>query len=238
MFKSAIRSVLRSRGYDIVRVRSNVSGNSGFEVYEYLRRDGCFDYGAYRLAQAEGNKGKLANVWVLEENIAFLADYIRRRVTNIKFGLCHGTRRGKEQQWFRQYLQCDVLGTEISDTATQFPHTIQWDFHEAKPEWVGGVDFIYSNSLEHSYDPEKCLNAWMSCLTRDGLCIIEHTSGHERASEMDPFGALISQMPYLILRWGNGAYAVREILDAPAVRETLRYASYLVIQRVGGEVAL
>ena len=177
MFKSAIRSVLRSRGYDIVRVKSNVSGNSGFEVYEYLRRDGSFDYGAYRLAQAEGNKGKLANVWVLEENIAFLADYIRRSVTNIKFGLCHGTRRGKEQQWFRQYLQCDVLGTEISDTVTQFPHTIQWDFHEAKPEWVGGVDFIYSNSLDHSYDPEKCLNAWMSCLTRDGLCIIEHTSG-------------------------------------------------------------
>ena len=34
MSKSAIRSVLRSRGYDIVRVKSNVSGNSGFEVYE------------------------------------------------------------------------------------------------------------------------------------------------------------------------------------------------------------
>jgi len=96
------------------------------------------------------------------------------------------------------------MGTEISDTATQFPNTIQWDFHEVKPEWVGAVDFIYSNSFDHTYDPERCLNAWMSCVRSGGMCILEHSSLHGTggATQLDPFGAELSQMPYLIARGG------------------------------------
>jgi hypothetical protein len=103
-----------------------------------------------------------------------------------------------------KYLDCQVIGTEISDTANEFPHTIQWDFHEAKNAWIDSVDFIYSNSFDHTCDPKKCLNVWMSCVREGGICILEHTSGHERATELDPFGAHISQMPYLILLWGEG----------------------------------
>jgi hypothetical protein len=101
-----------------------------------------------------------------------------------------------------------------------------------KPEWLNSVDFIYSNSLDHSYDPKKCLDAWMSCLTESGICILEHSSGHERAHATDPFGAYISQMPYLILSWGDGAYCAREILDAPSKKGSLQYMKYIVIQRV------
>ena len=63
----------------------------------------------------------------------YLSEYIRKNINIVKFGLCHGTRTGKEQEWFRKYLSCDVVGTEISETATQFPFTIQWDFHKSKP---------------------------------------------------------------------------------------------------------
>ena len=124
-----------------------------------------------------------------------------------------------------------MIGTEISDTAEQFPNTIQWDFHDVKPEWIDATDFIYSNSLDHSYDPEKCLNAWMSCVTPRGVCILEHSPGHERAHKLDPFGAHASQMPYLILTWGKGKYFVREILDGPSRKNSLRYLKYIVIQR-------
>lgn len=41
---------------------------------------------------------------------------------------------------------------------------------------IDATDFVYSNSFDHSYDPEKCLNAWMSCLKKGGICILEHTS--------------------------------------------------------------
>ena len=99
-----------------------------------------------------------------------------------------------------------MIGTEISDTATQFPKTIQWDFHETKPEWLEATDFIYSNSFDHSYDPEKRLDAWMSCVRTGGLCILEHSDqdGPLGAREFDPFEADIAVMPYLITAWGKG----------------------------------
>jgi hypothetical protein len=136
-----------------------------------------------------------------------------------------------------------VIGTEISDTATQFPHTIQWDFHETKPEWIDAVDFIYSNSFDHSYDPQRCLNAWMSCLKKGGLCILEHSSDNSPAitSTLDPFRADLIVMPYLITTWGEGRYCVRQLIKAPhrnteletqRMKYTLDYLYFIVIQRL------
>jgi len=114
-----------------------------------------FDYNKYKKIQIEGNKAKLDEVFEIENNIKMISSYLKNNLSEINFGICHGTRRGKEQEWFRKYLNTNIIGTEISHTATQFPHTIQWDFHEIKDEWVDSVDFIYSNSLDHSYDPES-----------------------------------------------------------------------------------
>jgi len=231
MFKQMIRALVNSFGIEIKKFRP-VDTNNGFELYRYLKPDGSFDYEKYQQIQTAGNKQKIEEVWVLEENILFLSDYINNNVASVEFGLCHGTRKGKEQEWFRKYLDCDVIGTEISDTAEQFPYTIQWDFHEVKPEWIEAVDFIYSNSFDHTYDPKRCLNAWMSCVKKGGMLILEHTSGHEQATELDPFGVDISRMPYFILVWGEGRYCVREVHNAPQKPDSLIYIQYLIIQRL------
>ena len=210
------------------------SNRVGWSIHPYLGADGKFDYQRYREAQVLANKRKIQAVWVKEENIRFLSDYIRRHIPNPAFGLCHGTRRGLEQQWFRKYLGCEVIGTEISDTAAEFPDTIQWDFHEVKPDWIGAADFIYSNSLDHSYDPEKCLNAWISCLRPEGMLIIEHSTDHVEARESDPFGAHLSVMPFLILQWSKGDYATREILRAPSTPDAVGNAHepfFLVVKK-------
>ena len=225
-----LNALARLFGYEFKR------RGSGFALHQYLKADGTFDYERYKRVQTAGNRRKIETVWAGEENIAFLAEFIRGAVGDVRFGICHGTRRGEEQKWFREQLGAEVIGTEISDTATQFPHTIQWDFHEVKPEWVGAVDFIYSNALDHSYDPRACLDAWMSCLRPGGVCIIEHSAGHERATELDPFGAPIEEMPYLILTWGRGRYHVTQILDAPVKRRA--YAKFLVVQRAAHEEAV
>lgn len=206
---------------------------TNFALFSYLQRDGQFDYERYRRVQQEGNKRKLNRVWVQEENVAFLADYLKNRLGNVTFGICHGTRRGLEQEWFSKYLGAEVIGTEISETATQFPHTIRWDFHEVKEEWKDKADFIYSNSFDHSYDPPKCLTAWMSCLRPGGLCILEHTHSHHpsHANELDPFGAHLLQMPYLITVWGGGRFGVREILSAPEKKKARGFTAFIVIQR-------
>ncbi|MBI5446214.1 MAG: hypothetical protein HY900_33995 [Deltaproteobacteria bacterium] len=231
MLRKVINLVAKPLGYELTRRRRGVHGHGGIEIYRYTKRDGTFDYQRYREVQIAGNKKKIEATWVLEENIAFLSRYIRKTVGDVAFGICHGTRRGKEQEWFRKHLGCEVIGTEISDTANDFPHTIQWDFHEAKPEWLNSVDFIYSNSFDHTYDPEKCLGVWMSCVKPGKICIIEHTSDHEKACELDPFGALITQMPYLVLSWGKGRFFVREILSAPSKLDSVAFTQFLVIQR-------
>ena len=202
-----------------------------YSLYEYLDENGNFDYEKYRESQIIGNKRKLKKNWANENNISFLSEYIKTIIPSPKFGICHGSRRGLEQKWFRENLRCKVIGTEISETAKDFPNTIQWDFHETKPEWIDNIDFIYSNSFDHTYDPEKCLNAWMSCLHDKGICIIEHTSKHEGdGHELDPFGAKLTAMPYLITIWGNGRYGVRQILSAPELYNKFTHHSFIVIQ--------
>jgi hypothetical protein len=233
MFKQTLQRVLRYFGYELSRTSRYSDETSGFQLHKYLGEDGSIDYAAYRAIQLEGNKRKLGYVAVVEDNICFLAKYIKWLIPRPEFGICHGTRRGLEQKWFRQYLDCEVIGTEISDTATQFPHTVQWDFHESRPEWESAADFIYSNSFDHTYDPERCLDTWMSCLKPGGLCFLEHSSQHtpEKASALDPFGADLVAMPFLISKWGKGKYGVREILEAPVKRANLKYVKFIVLYK-------
>lgn len=234
MLKRLAGGLLARFGYELRELPEHREVTQGMTLYKYLKEDGSFDYEKYRRIQTEGNRRKLEYIWADEENIAFLSRYIVDVSGAPKFGICHGTRRGKEQEWFRKYLGCEVIGTEISDTAEQFPHTIRWDFHEARLEWIDATDFIYSNSFDHSYDPEKCLNSWMSCIRPGGLCILEHSNFHapEGTCELDPFGADIVTMPYLISTWGKGKYAVRELIRAAKKKEDLAYLYFIAIQRL------
>ena len=111
--------------------------------------------------------------------------------------------------------------------------SIQWDFHKTKDEWIDSVDFIYSNSFDHSYDPEGCLNAWMGCVRPGGLCILEHSSAHGPGgvNELDPFGAHLAIMPYLVTTLGGGRYGVHELLEAPAKPESVARLTFIVIRR-------
>ena len=156
------------------------------------------NYKEYKDYQIEGYEAKKnTHSWVDTYAIRGLITYINEYNPEVSFGLCHGTRRGIEQQhfidMFKRFLDKDVkvIGTEIApDAADEFPNTIEWDFHDIKKEWVKNVDFIYSNSFDHSYKPEECLDTWMSCLNEKGLCIIEWTTDDENDSRaMDPFAA-------------------------------------------------
>src|SRR5687768_1733275 len=129
MLKRIAGGILARLGWEIRQIPRQRQINPGMALYRFLKPDGSFDYERYRRIQTEGNKRKLEYVWVDEDNIAALSRYIQTVLGPPRFGICHGTRRGREQEWFRKYLGCEVIGTEISDTAEQFPHTIQWDFH-------------------------------------------------------------------------------------------------------------
>ena len=154
--------------------------------------------------------------WVHRRTIDFLAAWLHEKLGRVQFGLCHGTRGGHGQKWFSEALGAYVLGTEISSTATRFPRTIQWDFHEVRPEWRNDVDFIYSNSYDHSYDPEKCFSAWASCLRPGGVMLLEHSQQNtdQAVTELDPFGADVGELVAMLDRIGGTAFGVREVIES------------------------
>lgn len=156
--------------------------------------------------QIETNKRKLDRVSAEESIIKIISNYIKDNIPNPIFGICHGVRNAWEVQKFRHLNKFNIIGTDISPTVTQFKNTIQWDFHEVKDEWINNVDFIYSNSLDHSYDPESCLSKWISCLSEKGLCFIEWSimcnvpKKGLSAMKADCFGADLDEYREMILK--------------------------------------
>ncbi|TXI06284.1 MAG: methyltransferase domain-containing protein [Pseudorhodobacter sp.] len=192
------------------------------------------DYETYRKVQEEGNKAKLKAQFVKKTHIFFLAEWMKEQRAGggkIDFGLCHGVRRGKEQMWFRKRLdRAEVIGTDISETATEFENTVQWDFHDENPAWEGRADFVYSNSWDHAYDPHKAFRAWMKSLKPGGWLLIDHTSGQtpKTANALDPFGATLEATIRILNEAGEGLGKVVADLDRMSDPD---YAAHVIVFR-------
>ena len=56
------------------------------------------------------------------------------------------------------------------------------------------TDIVYSNSFDHSYKPTDCLDAWMSCLSDNGVCVLEYSDICDtKSGSTDPFGATLGE---------------------------------------------
>lgn len=138
------------------------------------------DHDEYIREQTRANVIKLNSVWVNNKTISLIKSKVNY-ATNI---LCHGTRNAAEQKLFlEQYPDADIIGTEISHTAADFDMTVQHDFHEVKYEWLSKFDIVYSNSFDHSYDPNKSLSAWKDQLNFSGSLFIELMTGDDQKSK-------------------------------------------------------
>lgn len=204
--KRLVQACFKQFGYVIVPAR--------FTQLYYQHDYGADGYERYKAVQIFHNKRKLSRVWADDVTLGYIAEYVRKAVGVVERGLCHGTRNGYEQRVLKELLGCTVVGTEISDTATQFADTIQWDFHEPKADWIGHFALIYSNSLDQAFDPRKALRTWADQLSPRGVLILEHTvfSSAAHADEMDPFGAAPAVMPYLLFEWGRDLFRLVDIL--------------------------
>lgn len=205
------------------RVLSRVARRFGYRlikaqhaemVYLHDYRGG---YAHYRTTQIYHNKRKLHAVWADATTLGVIADDLASHGLGAT-GICHGARNGFEVKWFRERLRGEVIGTDISETATEFPHMHVWDFHDVNPDWAGKFDFVYTNSLDQAMEPARALDAWVQQLAPQGRIYIEHTMSHSAkdAGEMDPFGAHPLAMPYLFFTWGRGKYRMIDILEIEA----------------------
>ena len=138
---------------------------------KYIKHE---SYEEYRDSQIKTNKAKLGMKWVLPEHMRDIKKYCDTNNIEVKSILCHGTRNGAEISYFNNVFgDISIIGTDISDTATQFPNTIQWDFHEMKEEWKGQFEIVFTNSWDHAYDFEKALKGWMESLSANGRLFLD-----------------------------------------------------------------
>lgn len=188
---------------------------SPFDLHKYAS-DGQFDYRAYRDAQIAKAQKDTADIWADPKTLDLIAEHARTHVPTPGLVLCHGSKSGMESTYLAEKLGYDGLGTDISPPPGAIG-VVEWDFHELNDAWRGKAAVIYSNALDHAYDPKKALDAWVDQLLPGGLIYIEHTilHGPQGVSASDPFGAEPMIMPYLVLEWGRGSYCVREILRTP-----------------------
>ena len=194
--KNFINSFLYLLGYRISKVN-----NTGelVKIYKYK------SYEEYKKTQVYYNKKKIDKVWADEKTLKMISDFLKSNLNLEKIeGLCHGSRNGFEQKFFNNQIpNSKVLGTDISDTALNYENSIVHDFHVEKKDWINEFDFIYTNSLDQSYDPKKALNVWLKQIRKERFIIIEHSDQHGVISsgKMDPFGIETNFFPYLLTEW-------------------------------------
>ncbi len=233
MLKAILRLALKPIGYTAVSSPSGtkiVKRNKEKLIYLHEYAGG---YDEYRDSQIFHNRRKIDKIWADEGTLGVIADSIKSTLGEVRNGCCHGARNGFEVEWLADRLKADVIGTDISDTATQFKNMVVWDFHTENPDWIGKFDFIYTNSLDQAMKPDVALATWAGQLRRSGRIYIEHTMSHSAsgASEMDPFGAHPMCMPYLFHKWGKGRYRLADIIEGTAKTNNGKEAWIFVLSR-------
>jgi len=196
--KKIIKSLLKLFNYKLVKDLPLIY------IHEYK------SYEEYASVQKFYNRKKINRVWSDSKTLKIIGERILRdeylNKDNLQ-GICHGSRNGFEVKFLLEYLKnSKIIGTDISEIATNFPNQIIWDFHNEKFEWLEKFDFIYTNSLDQSWKPFKAMDTWLGQLKNNGLLFIEHSRLHgvEGASQMDPFGVLPEYMPYVLTEhFGN-----------------------------------
>jgi hypothetical protein len=201
------------------------------EGFDLVRFGG--DMETYRQVQTLANKAKIDWRSVAPGEIAYLCRTLSDAGVKLGAVLCHGTRNAAEQTFFRAQLpNAEIIGTEISDTASQFPMTIQWDFHETKPEWRGHFDLVFSNSWDHTYDPHKLFPAWLSCIAPNGALVLEWSTIHGKttADVVDPFRASLDGLTGLLKQHIQGLDFAAPIVASDLPNNT-RGKCYVIVRR-------
>ena len=204
--KNKINKFLFLFGYRISKVN-----NTGelVKIHKYN------NYEEYKKTQVYFNKKKIDKVWADEKTLKTISDFLKSHISSANLhGLCHGSRNGFEQNFFNNEIKnSSIIGTDISETAINYQNSIVHDFHDEKVEWINNFDFVYTNSLDQSYDPKKALNVWLNQIKKDRYIIIEHSDQHGviSAGKMDPFGIETNFFPYLLTEWFGHKISIKII---------------------------
>ncbi len=207
-FKKNFFKILKSYGFTIAPEKNF----SDYYLHEYS------SYKEYKSVQVFHNKRKINKVFADEKTLTRVGKIILNEFNlNKKIkGLCHGSRNGFEQNFLREFSEkIESNGTDISETANNYKNSIEWDFHNVNKDWVNANHFIYTNSLDQSWQPKVALMTWLDQLKTNGILIIEHTSAHipTNASKSDPFGVRPTVLPYVLTLWFGSQISIEHSVE-------------------------
>lgn len=196
------------------------------------------NYQEYIKCQKEANKKKFNNIWAVEQNIRAISKVIQTHFYNICpsiGGLCHGVRQGHEVFWFKKYLgdNAYVIGTDIGKPAAG--RVKQHDFNKQNEFWIKCFNFIYSNSFDHAYDPEKTFSVWVDQVKPGGLVILEYDRRQEHTGEIsrgvnkiDPVSITFEELQALVKKWNKRVKKIF-VIDMPVVTQQWRKALFIEV---------
>ena len=178
-------------------------------------------YQEYVDIQTETNKEKIEVVWVMQEEVIQLSNYIVDKYSDeIHYVMCHGARNGTEVKYFTESLPDNwiVEGNDISDTANAYG-LHQWDMQYCYEGWKQKFTIQYTNSFDHVYDPRKTLKAFMKQCTDDGSVFIQWTENlNNEPIASDPLSISLSELSEMCYD-----YASKVNLMNPGMNRTVRY---------------
>ena len=203
--------ILKPFGLIITREKNLID----YYLYDYK------SYEEYRDIQIFHNKRKINSVFADEKTLDRVGKILLKEFHSLKKikGICHGARNGFEQNYLRgKFDKIDAIGTDISETAKDYQNSNQWDFHDINKDWIENNEFVYTNSLDQSWQPKTAVTTWLSQLKVNGILIIEHTVEHGPAgtSEMDPFGVRPTVMPYILSMWFGSQISIEHSVGLKA----------------------
>jgi len=80
---------------------------------------------------------------------------------------------------FKKHLpDVRIIGTDLYPDPAATEKIEKHDFHILKPEWEFSFDFVYSNSLDHSYNPQLAVYVWMESLKPEGRLFLGWYASH------------------------------------------------------------
>lgn len=193
------------------------------------------NYEEYKKCQISAYEKKINNCWAKEENIKEISDQLNK-LYKPKMGICHGVRQGWEILWFEKYLKnCFMMGTDIGKPIHSF--ITQHDFNKQYLMWVNKFDFVYSNSFDHAYNPEKTFKIWVEQVKSGGVIILEYDRRQEHTGEIsrgvnktDPVSIRLEELPFLLEQWSprvkkENIYAI----DMPIITQQWRKAIFIEV---------
>jgi len=139
---------------------------------------------------------------------------------------CMGIRSGNEYKGFREELvgfkDTKVYGVDIAPQVREVgPNCFCFDFSQLPVEWAKKFTWVYSNSLDHSFDVQKTLKEWHR-VCKDYLILTMSACG--RVTDADLYDFELSDIDTL---FDKNLFEVERVWDF-----SKQYAVFTVLLKI------